>query len=435
MDLAVRINYYIIFCVECFIFWRLNSVLEPKYNKKYLKLAIVFMYIILILKKHIFDLPELNSYMFIGSIVTISYCFIVTIILNKNPLLQKVIMVFVFFAVLAITDLIMLLIIKVFINLPIAEALQDIKSTYIMFICKLLTELLFEWILKKRTKKPFIQYSYLSEVSLIIFLNLVLLLTTIFIFRYKKSMVQDLDFIILFVFVTVVIITTYAIFIIIQLEKKSKQQMETKLKLQQYELEMQQKDDIINVSDKLRKLRHDMNNHFSIIKAFLVSKKYVDLEEYINSIYEDVEIANELVLTSNKALSIIINIKKNIAKSKNIEFSSMLLQSDLNMLDKDMCTLIGNLLDNAIEAAVSSGGKKYIQLMIQKTEEGIVISCENSFSLKPILSKGKFVTRKDNSYLHGFGVMNITDIVSKYNGDVNFDYDDEYFHVRILIPS
>jgi sensor histidine kinase regulating citrate/malate metabolism len=248
-------------------------------------------------------------------------------------------------------------------------------------------------------------------------------------------MVQDLDFIILFVFVTVVIITTYAIFIIIQLEKKSKQQMETKLKLQQFELEMQLKDDIINVSDKLRKLRHDMNNHFSIIKAFLVSKKYKDLEEYINSIYEDVEIANELVLTSNKALSIIINIKKNIAKSKNIEFSSMLLHSDINMLDKDMCTLIGNLLDNAIEAAVSSGGKKYIQLMIQRTEEGSVISCENSFSLRPNLSKGKFVTHKENSWLHGLGVANITDIVSKYNGDVNFEYDDEIFHVRILIPS
>ncbi len=435
MELAVQINYYVIFCVECFIFWRLNSVLELKYNKNYLKLAIVFMYIILVLKKHIFDLPELKNYMFIGTIVTISYCFIITIILNKNPLMQKVIVVFVFFAVLAITDLIMLLILKVFIDLPIADALQDIKSTYIIFICKLLTELLFEWIIKKRTRKQFIHYSYLNEISIIVFMNLILLLMTIYIFSYKKSMVQDLDFIILFVFVTVVIITTYAIFIIIQLEKKSKQQMETKLKLQQFELEMQLKDDIINVSDKLRKLRHDMNNHFSIIKAFLVSKKYKDLEEYINSIYEDVEIANELVLTSNKALSIIINIKKNIAKSKNIEFSSMLLHSDINMLDKDMCTLIGNLLDNAIEAAVSSGGKKYIQLMIQRTEEGSVISCENSFSLRPNLSKGKFVTHKENSWLHGLGVANITDIVSKYNGDVNFEYDDEIFHVRILIPS
>ncbi|MFT4146795.1 MAG: GHKL domain-containing protein [Mobilitalea sp.] len=435
MELAVQINYYIIFCIECFIFWRLNSVLEPKYNKSYLRIAIIILYILMVIKKYIFDLPELKSYLFIGTIVTISYCFITTIILNKNPLLQKVILVFVFSAILAITDLIMLILLKVFINQPLTDALQNINSIYIIFICKLLTVLLFESIIKNRTRKPFIQYSYLSEISIIIFLNLILLLMTIYIFNYKKSMVQDLDFIILFVFVTVLTITIYAILIIIQLEKKSKQQMETKLKLQQFELEMQLKDDIIYMSDKLRKLRHDMNNHFSIIKAFLFSKKYEDLEEYINSIYEDVELANELVLTSNKALSIMINTKKSIAKNKNIEFSSMLLHSDINILDKDMCTLIGNLLDNAIEAAVNSGGKKYIQLMIQRTEEGSIISCENSFSLKPNMSKGKFITRKENAGLHGLGVANITDIVNKYNGEVNFDYDDEVFHVRIIIPS
>jgi sensor histidine kinase regulating citrate/malate metabolism len=204
--------------------------------------------------------------------------------------------------------------------------------------------------------------------------------------------------------------------------------------LQETELELKLNEDMVNITDKLRKLRHDMNNHIGLIKTLVHTERYDELEEYINQIYEDVEIANELVISGNRTVAVLINAKKALAKSKNIEFSSMITILDLNMQSKDICTLLGNILDNAIEAAEKSLGKKYIDLMIQKTEEGCVISCENSIGTRPVVKKGKFVTWKDNTFNHGIGTENMKDIVTKYKGQLYFDYDDEAFNVRVDMP-
>jgi sensor histidine kinase regulating citrate/malate metabolism len=140
------------------------------------------------------------------------------------------------------------------------------------------------------------------------------------------------------------------------------------------------------------------------------------------------------VLTENKTLSVLLNAKKSLAKEKNIKFTSIIATQEINMQSKDICSLLGNILDNAIDAAERAGNKKYIQLLIKKTSEGCVINCENTFGLKPIMKKGRFITRKENNLIHGIGTENIKDIVAKYNGEISFEYDDEIFNVNVLLP-
>jgi sensor histidine kinase regulating citrate/malate metabolism len=232
----------------------------------------------------------------------------------------------------------------------------------------------------------------------------------------------------------VLITTIVTVTLVFKIEKESKKEIETKLKLAQIEMELKQNMDMINVTDNLRKLRHDMNNHIGLIRNLLNTNKYDELKVYVDQLYEDVDKANEFIISDNNTLAVLLNSKQNKAKELNIDFQSVIAASDIQMQDKDICALFGNILDNAIEAAENADHKKFIDFSIQKTDNGCVISCENSFGKKPIIKKGKFISRKDNSNLHGIGIENIKEIVSKYHGEVHFDIDDEVFNIRVVMP-
>lgn len=435
MEPMNTILYYLMFMMESFIYWRIMScILDNKYHKRYQITAAVIFFVLEVMKKIVFSLPGMKEYLAIGTLIIFIYILLTYLLMNKNPIIEKIVWCFVLSFGLALSELILIILIKVILDKPLSEISTDLNSTYIVFIGKIFTVLLYEMIIRKRKGNYLINFIYFKELAIIISLNLFLILVSVYLFSNDQDVLSENNNIILLIFAVITIITIYTIILIFRLEKKSKEEIETQLRLQKIELELKLNNDMIDITDKLRKLRHDMNNHIGLIKALMKAKKYEELDEYINQIYEDVEIANELVITENKTLSVLLNSKKNLAKSKNIDFSSVIATQDINMQSKDICSLLGNILDNAIEAAEKSGNKKYVQLMIQKTEEGCIINCENSLGVKPIVKKGKFITMKDNALLHGIGTENIKDIVSKYSGEINFDYDDEMFNVRVVMP-
>jgi len=408
--------------------------MDAKYNKKFMISASMMLFTFMIAFDWILSLPGIMSFKPLFAVVLMAYSMITYILLFHNTILEKIIWWCIFYFGIAIMELITFCILKLVLNKSLDEMSTDELSLHIIIIGKVLFVLLFEFIIRSRKSKLIISFIYLKDLAFIILFNIILLLAVIYMFSNHKSILFRIDQVISFVFAMVLIITVYTVLLIFRVGKKSKEELETQLKLQQIELELKLNDDMILVTDKLRKLRHDMNNHIGLIKALVTTQKYDELEEYINQIYEDVEIANDLVITGNKTLSVLLNSKKCLAKSKNIDFTSMIVAQDINMQNKDICILLGNILDNAIEAAEKSGDNKYVQLMIQKTEEGCIIKCENSFGIRPVMKKGKFITIKDNTLIHGIGTENIMDIVTKYKGEINFDYEDEIFSVKVVMP-
>jgi hypothetical protein len=426
---------YLIMFLECFVWWRLmDSVLEAKYHKKYTAYAAVGLMILMFTKISVIHLTKTAGFSSFGTLILMVYSMTCVILLFRNSFIEKLIWWAVYNFGLFIIEVVTMLIIHLVMNQSLDTILSDQISKYIIFLGKVMMLPLFEFIIRRRKENLVIGMVYYKELSALIFLNAILLIFMVYILSNKRSLVNDIDKVILFVFGLVLFITIYTVILIFRLERKSKEELATQLKLQETELELKLNEDMVNITDKLRKLRHDMNNHIGLIKTLVHTERYDELEEYINQIYEDVEIANELVISGNRTVAVLINAKKALAKSKNIEFSSMITILDLNMQSKDICTLLGNILDNAIEAAEKSLGKKYIDLMIQKTEEGCVISCENSIGTRPVVKKGKFVTWKDNTFNHGIGTENMKDIVTKYKGQLYFDYDDEAFNVRVDMP-
>ena len=424
-----------IYFIESYVLWRLmNSVLEVKYHKNITLFIAGGMFVLMSLKHVFVSRIELDYFQSFSTFLLIIYVLLCFNFCFLDRFLVKLTWWGIFYVVIIIMEIATIFLLRIMMNKTLGDTMNDQISLYIVLLGKLLLVAVFEYIIRKRKSNLMIDFTYYRELTLILLFNLVLLLAVVYIFTNLKNIMNRIDGIILFIFGVVFLISVYIIVLIFRLEKKSREELEMQLKLQQTQLELKMNDDMIQVSDKLRKLRHDMNNHIGLIKTLVHTGRYADLAEYIDQIYEDVEIANELVITDKKTLSVLLNAKIRLAKAKNIDFTSFIMSQDIPMRSKDLCTLLGNILDNAIEAAEKSGNKKYIELMMQNTEEGYVISCENSLSVKPVLKKGKFFTLKEDKSKHGIGVENIKDIVSKYQGEINFDYDDEMFRVRLVLP-
>lgn len=436
MKIIEDVLQYSIYGIETFMWWRLTkSVLNMKYNKKYHNIIAVIMFLLMILKQYLVLVTDNDKIKVFSSVFLMGYSLFAIFLLFKNSLIEKVIWWGVFYLGISSAELIAVLLVGLAMNKSVQEISSNNQaSMFAIIFAKIITVFLFEIIIRKRKRKLIIGFAYFRELAWVIAFNILLLLGSVFIFSNTNFIEENIDNIVLILLGIVLLITIFTIILIFQIERKSQEEMANKLKLQQIEMELKLNDDMVNITDKLRRLRHDMNNHIGLIKTLVQTKKYLELQEYINQIYEDVEVANELVITENKTLSVLLNSKKNTAKDKKIDFESIIAISDINMQNKDICALLGNILDNAIEAAEKVESNRYIQLTMQKTPSGCVISCENSLCVMPVMRKGKFVTIKKDALIHGIGTENIKDVVAKYKGEVSFDYDEESFNVRVVMP-
>ncbi len=433
IETIVRQTFYLI---EAFIWYRvMTSMLDKKYGKRIYIIAGSILALLLAIKIQIFEVPALKGYNVIGTVAVIMTALLINMVLFRNPINEKLIWWGIYYFGLIMVELISIAFMQVVLHIPM-ELFQYENSfaCWFTFFEKLATLLIFELFIRFRKGKLQIMVAQYKHLTLAIIINIILVLGTVIIYFNIDDTKIDINTTIAFIFVVVFLMTLVTMTLIFRIEKASRREIETKLKLQQIEMELKQNRDMINITENLRKLRHDMNNHYGLIRNFIYTKDYDGLKEYVDQLYVDMDMANDVVISENKVLSVILNLKRNQAKEKEIDFQSLIAADKIDMQEKDITSLLGNILDNAIEGAAKSKDKKYIDFSIQKTESGCVISCENSIGEKPVIKRGKLVTSKNNNSQHGIGTENIKDIVTKYRGEVRFDFDDEMFCVRVVMP-
>ncbi len=428
---------YIYQLIEAIIWYRLMvHALDLKFKKRYYILAAVSIYVIILAKDLIFSMDNLGGYRVYGSVFIAIYMFVLNCYLFKNPLFEKFVAWGIYYFGIFIVELLTLGFLFFALRLSIDEiTTNETINLWASLGNKLLTLLVFEVFIRGRKGKLEIKITAFSNIFILIVFNIILVLGGVAVYTNVSNTEVNLYTVIQFFYVVIFLTTLLTFSLILKIEKESKREIETRLKLQQIELELKQSKDIIKITDNLRKLRHDMNNHIGLIKSLIYEQKYDDLREYVDDLYQDVAVANEYIVVENKTLSVLLNSKREKAKELEVDFQSFVAASDINIPEKDICVLFGNILDNAIEAASKAVDFKFVNMSIQKTESGCIIQCENSIGEKPVIRKGKFLTSKADKNLHGIGTENIIDVVNKYNGKINFDYDDDVFNLCIIMPT
>ena len=201
-----------------------------------------------------------------------------------------------------------------------------------------------------------------------------------------------------------------------------------------------QRDEVQNIYQTMRAWRHDYHNHIQSIKAMLAMKKFEELDAYLCTLEQDLDSIDIAIRTGNVGLDAILSSKVSIARKNNIEVNCTAKVPDqLKISDVHLCAIVGNLLDNAIEACEkikSEEGnqfpQKFIRIYIGMFKQQLYISVSNSTNAKHRRRLNELVTSKLGE--HGFGLRRIDKIAEQYDGFVNRKNEPGIFATEVMLP-
>lgn len=201
-----------------------------------------------------------------------------------------------------------------------------------------------------------------------------------------------------------------------------------------------QRDEVQNIYQTMRAWRHDYHNHIQSIKAMLAMKKFEELDAYLATLEQDLDSIDIAIRTGNVGLDAILSSKVSIARKNNIEVNCTAKVPDqLKISDVHLCAIVGNLLDNAIEACEKIKGEegnqfpqKFIRIYIGMFKQQLYISVSNSTNAKHRRRLNELVTSKLGE--HGFGLRRIDKIAEQYDGFVNRKNEPGIFATEVMLP-
>lgn len=194
--------------------------------------------------------------------------------------------------------------------------------------------------------------------------------------------------------------------------------------------------EVENMYRQIRGWRHDYRNHIQVMKAYLVQGETEALGEYLDALVNDLSAVDVVIRTGNRMADAILNSKISLARSKNIRVTvDANIPVELRTSEIDLCIIIGNLFDNAIEASYAlPEEQRSIRVYMDMKGTQLYMSFTNRTALKKQKKiDGRFRTSKGEG--HGFGLVRIDNIVQRYDGYLRRESEDGAFTTEILLPQ
>lgn len=192
-------------------------------------------------------------------------------------------------------------------------------------------------------------------------------------------------------------------------------------------------EDAANIGKEIKKTEHDLKHHFLSILGSLEQDDTAEAKDYIKKLLGQYETGVfQYISIDNSAINGILNFKISRCKANHIDMK-IAVGSDLSAFDElDICVLLSNLLDNAIEASVNMKEPK-IELSITDQRNYLCILIRNRIERSVLKENSDLKTTKKDDTLHGSGLYSVEEIVEKYDGIKNIYETDHYFVVDVWL--
>lgn len=177
-------------------------------------------------------------------------------------------------------------------------------------------------------------------------------------------------------------------------------------------------------------LRHDLKNHLLVLNRLTSQGELDKIGEYLKAMCQETYNATGDIHTGNLTADALIDIKKQAALAENISFTcELLLPGELLLEDFDLCIVLGNLLDNAIQASgrIPEPKDRRIILRAKTVKRNLLLEIRNTTADEPTLRHFGFEN-------YGTGLQNVKNIIEKYHGVMDISLEDSQFCVSILLP-
>ena len=197
--------------------------------------------------------------------------------------------------------------------------------------------------------------------------------------------------------------------------------------------EQQKLQDSIRWNTEVNTLRHDLKNHLLCISEYIRLQQTNAAMEYIEKLTGQVK--KELpyhMMTNSVAVNAILDLKKLVCDENQIDIKYFVLEELPKIDETDLCVILANLLDNAIEAA-SKEEKRQIRLSMEIIGNYFRIVVQNQIAESVLKNNKKLGTTKKNRKIHGFGLQSVEDAVERNDGMSNFSEENGWFVADVML--
>ena len=212
--------------------------------------------------------------------------------------------------------------------------------------------------------------------------------------------------------------------------------MDEQLSAYQHELIETHYREVDNMYRQMRRWRHDYRNHIQTMKAYASVKDWNAIVDYLDLLDDDLTHVDTVIKTGNLMTDAILNSKISLAKAKEINVVvDAYVPVKLKSSEIDLCCILGNLFDNAIEASLKlPKEERMIRIYMDMKNTQLYISFTNFTAGKKMKKiNNRFKTTKGEG--HGLGLVNIDTIVERLDGYITRNSEDEAFTTEILLPQ
>ena len=194
--------------------------------------------------------------------------------------------------------------------------------------------------------------------------------------------------------------------------------------------------EVDNMYRQIRGWRHDYRNHIQTMKAYAAAEDWDAIRHYLELLDKDLATVDTVIKTGNPMADAILNSKISLARAKGIPVAAdAQIPVRLKSSEIDLCCILGNLFDNAIEASLKlPENQRMIRVYMDMKNTQLYISFTNFTAGKKMKKEGKlFRTTKGEG--HGFGLVRIDAIVERLGGYISRNSEDGAFTTEILLPQ
>ena len=241
------------------------------------------------------------------------------------------------------------------------------------------------------------------------------------------------DYPILLLSVILIMLNVILYLMIWQVQNLMRSKYELRLMQERMVAEKARIDEATYIWENIKKVRHDLKNHFTVIRGKLDEGDAEACKQYLANLYQTVDHMGDLIQSGNSVIDYLINSKlSGLSNVQVLIFGYVGNYSDIE--EVDLACILGNILDNAVEAQNYVSGEKRIELHFLQKNSNRIILCKNTIETSVLENNKALKTTKETMGAHGLGHRIVADKVQKYHGILDYFEEDSMFGVQIVLP-
>lgn len=414
----------------------IRAILKDKRTGKKANLAYILFVAILFLELSFVNF--IVPFEGIGIIISILIIYIYSLINLKGTFMQKMFWsIFVMLLIMGITIVVLsiegCIIGKGYLNLVIQKDLyRFVGVVVIQIVLFYLTRFMI-----KRTKKDSTYSLKWNEWFVLLIIPVISIFTMSFvslIIINIEDQLSPMQHIFSILSILGILMTNSLVYVLyVNMQKVHAKQLEYSILQQAFKSQEKSVEETKILYQSVRSIRHDLKQHFQVALTMLHSGKINEAVDYMEKYNDTVldGISNK-VFCDNDVVNYIINSKSKICSDRHIKIYIYIANEIPEFSDLDLCVLLGNALDNAIEG-VSGEGSNEIYLELRNVDNFFMISVKNTIINSVLEDNPNLISTKNEKEVHGLGILSMKEVVQKYNGSIEFYESDNKFCCDMLL--